>query len=109
MKFLIDNQLPQALAVYLKSRGHDCSHVIELSLDEADDVELWARGIADGAILISKDEDFIFLATRVGGSGRLVWVRLGNCRNASLISAFDRAHEEIIQAFESGQRIIELR
>ena len=38
MKLLIDNQLPAALAVHLRSRGHQCAHVLELGLDEASDL-----------------------------------------------------------------------
>lgn len=30
--------------------------------------------------MISKDEDLLFLANRPGDKGRLVWVRLGDCR-----------------------------
>jgi hypothetical protein len=36
-------------------------------------------------------------------------VRLGNCRNAPLLAAFNHAYEAIARAVDSGQRIIELR
>ena len=32
MKFLVDNQLPTALAQYLRERGFDCQHVLEAGL-----------------------------------------------------------------------------
>lgn len=109
MKLLVDNQLPAALAVYLRWRGHDCRHVLELGLDEAGDRELWEHACRENSVMVSKDEDFVFLANRPGDVGRLLWVRLGNCRNAALLSAFARAHEEIVAAFEAGQRVVELR
>lgn len=109
MKFLIDNQLPQLLAAYLNRRGHESTHVIELKLDEADDKDLWKYAQQDGFILITKDEDFIFLASRPGDSGRMVWVRLGNCRNAALIEAFENSLESLVEVFNTGQRIVELR
>jgi predicted nuclease of predicted toxin-antitoxin system len=109
MKFLVDNQLPQLLSAYLQRRGHECAHVADLGLDEVDDAEVWARCLRDGSVLISKDEDFIFLAWRPRDTGRLLWVRLGNCRNAALIEAFDLEHDRLIAAFESGLRIVELR
>ncbi len=34
MKFLVDNQLPTALAQYLRERGFDCQHVLEAGLGE---------------------------------------------------------------------------
>jgi predicted nuclease of predicted toxin-antitoxin system len=55
------------------------------------------------------DEDFVLLACRPGETGSLVWVRLGNCRNQSLIAAFDRVHDKLAEALASGQRVIEIR
>ena len=109
MKFLIDNQLPSALALYLRRRGHECQHVIDIGLDEAKDLRLWNWAAGEKSVLVSKDEDFVSLANRPGDDGRLVWVRLGNCRNAALIAAFEHAHDTIIAALDAGQRIIELR
>jgi predicted nuclease of predicted toxin-antitoxin system len=109
MKLLIDNQLPARLAIHLRTRGHECSHVIDLALDEASDLELWARAAAQGWVVVSKDEDFVFLANRPGDAGRLVWVRLGNCRNPELIEAFDQIHDDLVSAIDSGQRIVEVR
>lgn len=109
MKLLVDNQLPGALAVWLRWHGHDCRHVIDVGLDEASDLDLWRRAAQDKSVLVSKDEDFVFLANRPGDDGRLIWVRLGNCRNAALLSAFEQAHDAIVVALEGGQRIVELR
>ncbi len=109
MKFLIDNQLPIQLTVYLRLRGHDCTHVIDMKLTTANDINLWDLGKAEGRAVVSKDEDFIFLANRPGDDGLLVWVRLGNCRNSSLIAAFDKIHDQLIHAFATGQRIVEVR
>lgn len=109
MKFLIDNQLPLQLAEHPRQRGHDCLHVLELGLDEANDAAIWSRAERDERIVVSKDDDFIFLANRPNQTGRLLWVRLGNCRNVTLIEAIDRIHDELIHAFESGQRLVELR
>jgi len=109
MKLLVDNQLPLALAAFLRQRGHQCCHVIDLGLDEATDVQVWNRCVLEGWVLISKDEDFLFLAKRPGDTGRLIWVRLGNCRNPALVEAFARANDDLISAFDEGQRVVEIR
>jgi predicted nuclease of predicted toxin-antitoxin system len=109
MKLLVDNQLPAQLAAHLCRKGHDCRHVLDLGLEEATDAEIWSRAAREGEVVVSKDEDFIFLANRPDDTGRLVWVRLGNCRNAALIAAFDRVHDDLVRALEAGQRIIEVR
>ena len=36
-------------------------------------------------MVVSKDEDFLGLAMRPGDSGRLLWIRTGNCRTAPLL------------------------
>ena len=84
MKFVVDNQLPVWLAARLREWGHDCIHVLDVGLDDTDDAAVWRWAAREGRILVSKDEDFVYLSTRPGDAGRLVWVRLGNCRNAAL-------------------------
>ena len=109
MRFVVDNQLPIALAVHLQSRGHDCTHVLDVGLSDADDRTVWDYAIRELRIVISKDQDFIFLANRPGDIGKLLWLRLGNCRNAALMRAIDQVHDSLIIAFDSGQRIVELQ
>lgn len=111
MNFVLDNQLPVHLAASLRKWGHDCIHVIDVKLDDAEDDVVWAWSIANERIVVSKDEDFVYLALRPGDTGRLVWVRLGNCRNASLVAAFEQFEADLVLylAFEGGRRILEIR
>jgi predicted nuclease of predicted toxin-antitoxin system len=53
VKFLVDNQLPVALARWLGGRGHDAVHV--LWSGQTDDRTLWDAAIAEGRIVVSKD------------------------------------------------------
>ena len=109
MRFLVDNQLPIALARFLHAQGHDAEHVLDLRMDEADDSAVWAYAIAQQRTLVTKDEDFFNLATRNPNSGTLIWVRLGNCRNHALIATFERSLAQLVTALQQGSRIIELR
>ena len=109
MKLLVDNQLPQALAAHLRSWGLDCLHVLDVGLNTADDPAVWNWAATESRIVVSKDEDFLLLAARPGDTGRMIWVRLGNCRNAVLLAAFDRTRDPLMHAIASGQRVIELR
>ena len=88
MNLLVDGQLPVALASHLRRLGHTCEHVIDVGLGTADDLTVWRHADGQKQILISKDEDFVFLANRPTDTGRLIWVRLGDCRNAVLFDAF---------------------
>ena len=109
MKFLVDNQLPLALARWLTARGHDAEHVLDRGEGQTDDRQLWQEAIAENRIVISKDEDFFILATRPDDAGHLLWLRVGNCRTQALLAALHQSWPAIEQAFQSGQRIVELR
>ncbi|PWU10212.1 MAG: hypothetical protein C5B50_25925 [Verrucomicrobia bacterium] len=109
MNFLVDNQLPDALCSFLTSRGHRSSHVLGLRMDEASDVEIWDYAAKGGWVVVSKDEDFLHLANRPADTGKLLWVRIGNCRKPTLLQAFDRELPRIVQAFDQGVHVVEIR
>ena len=109
MKLLVDNQLPVALARHLSSLGHECEHVEAVNLDAASDAEIWQYASQRGSVVVSKDEDFLYLASGAESAARFLWVRLGNCRTSALIEAFDRLWPRIEQALLSGERVVEIR
>jgi predicted nuclease of predicted toxin-antitoxin system len=108
VRFLVDNQLPLSLARHLVELGHEADHATDRGLEEADDRAIWQIALQEQRVVISKDEDFFSLANRVEDRGRLLWIRLGNCRKSALLSAVSKSMEQILAAYESGQRIVEL-
>lgn len=109
MKYLIDNQLPPALAQHLRAQGLECVHVADLALDQATDREIWKYAAANGYAVVSKDEDFLHLANADPTGPSFVWVRLGNCRKAALLAAFDRVLVSLIQSLGEGNKVVEVR
>jgi predicted nuclease of predicted toxin-antitoxin system len=109
VKFLVDNQLPTALAQYLRQRGFDCEHVLDIGLAQASDIEICRYAEAQDRTIVSKDEDFFYLASQPETNIRLLWVRLGNCRTKALVEAFERFWPMIESWIEAGDRIIEIR
>ncbi|MFZ0590301.1 MAG: DUF5615 family PIN-like protein [Bryobacteraceae bacterium] len=109
MKFLVDNQLPPALASFIsKYLGAEALHVADVRLQEASDLEVWNYASAQGLILISKDEDFLNLLSK-SPTAKLLWVRLGNCRRLQLFDGFQRLWPKILERFASGDRLVEIR
>jgi predicted nuclease of predicted toxin-antitoxin system len=90
VKSLIDNQLRLALSRLLASFGCDCTHVMQVGLAEARDIEIWRYASERGQTIITKDEDFLNLAIKEVGTTALIWVRLGNCRTSNLLAEFGR-------------------
>lgn len=110
MRFLIDNQLPPALARYLSSLGHEAQHVRDVSLESSSDADIWAYAMERGLVIISKDEDFQHLANSSREAlPQVVWVRLLNCRKLALLAAFDSILPALNAALEAGERIVEIR
>lgn len=109
MRFLVDNQLPTALARFLVSRGIECRHVLDVGLDSAADALIWEYACRNDCVLISKDEDFLYLANAPTAEARLIWIRFGNCRTKVLLAAVGRLWPRIEASLNAGDRIIEVR
>lgn len=58
MKFLVDAQLPPALAGWRNEAGHEAGHVEDVGLREAEDGAIWTHALKTGTIIVTKDEDF---------------------------------------------------
>ena len=108
MRFVVDNQLPPRLSKFLEEAGHDSVHVAMVGMDTADDRALWAWALREDRIVVSKDEDLLFLANRPGDKGRRIWVRLGNCRRDALVEAFAQSLSAVVAAVAEGQRVVEI-
>jgi predicted nuclease of predicted toxin-antitoxin system len=109
MKFLVDVQLPGTLARWLRGRNCDAIHALDRDWGQIDDRELWKFANDESRIMISKDEDFFILATRPKDNGRLLWLRVGNCRTTDLLTLLDHRWPAIEKAFVEGQKIVEVR
>ncbi len=109
MKFLIDNQLPTALAKYLCSKGHDAQHVLNVGLASANDGEICQYAAKHTLVIVTKDEDFSRQAIQPDATIQVAWVRVGNCRKAVLLAAFESLLPPIEAALEAGDRLVEIR
>jgi predicted nuclease of predicted toxin-antitoxin system len=108
MRFLVDAQLPPALARRLTEFGHTAEHVFDIGMHEAKDRMIWKKALETGAVIISKDEDFVQLAL-AGAGPPFVWLRLGNLSRVALLDRIGETISQIVTAIEVGERIVEIR
>lgn len=108
MRFLVDAQLPPALAKWLSAAGHSAEHVADCGLGAASDREVWSYALREECVVVTKDEDFPSRLLLEGSGPRIVWVRLGNTRRRDLIGWFELKHRELIEALERGESLVEL-
>lgn len=109
MRFLVDAQLPPALARWLTEQGHQADHVVDLGLESSPDREVWRVAHEKEAVVISKDEDFVTLATLQPEQAQVVWIRLGNTTRRGLLQWFAPLLPSIEEALERGERLVEVK
>ncbi|MDT8383074.1 MAG: DUF5615 family PIN-like protein [Gammaproteobacteria bacterium] len=109
MRFLVDAQLPPALARQLASQGHDAQHVADIGLLDAPDSDIWETAKSSKATINTKDEDF---AQRRNLHNEpyptIVWIRTGNTRKNTLLNWFGHLLPRIIEALQHGETLIEI-
>lgn len=65
MKFLVDNQLPPALARFIsEDLLVEALHVADIGLRDGTDADVWGYATQNDFLLISKDEDFVTLYSK---------------------------------------------
>ena len=109
MNFLVDAQLPPALARWISTKGHHATHVFDLGFHIADDPIIWERAQNDKAVIISKDEDFVDHWILSSQPVPLIWIRKGNCSNNALLAWLEPLWPDALKRLEQGDRLIELR
>ena len=109
MRFIVDAQLPPALADFLRGKGHDAVALRDIGLRDADDRDIWARAEAENAIIITKDEDFAQIAGARNQGPAIVWVRSGNLLKRVLLVQFEAAWTDIERHLLAGARLVEIR
>lgn len=108
MRFLVDAQLPPALARFLVEHGHEAEHVVDAGLLQADDGTIWNYALRSLAVIVTKDEDF---ATRIALDDHgpaIVWVRIGNTTRGELLSRLEPLLPRIEAALTAGEKLIEI-
>jgi predicted nuclease of predicted toxin-antitoxin system len=108
MKFLIDAQLPPALAAWFIKAGHEAAALRDVGLRDAEDAQIWEYAERTGSIIVTKDEDFAALAV-VRPGPTVLWIRTGNLVNRTLLAKFDAKWPELAAYLESNARVVVLR
>ena len=108
MRFVVDAQLPPALARVLSQAGHRAEHVYDFAMEHASDAEIWQYALDAEAVILTKDEDFVIRGSFYAPSPPVVWIRTGNLGKQALLAWFQPLLPEIIQKLEAGEQLIEL-
>ncbi len=98
MKFLIDAQLPRRLATQIQQAGLEAAHTLELpDGNRTTDQSLIRLSIAEEAVLVTKDSDFVESFLLKKEPWKLLLVSTGNIGNDELLTLFERNIEQVIE------------
>lgn len=90
MKFLIDENLSEALVDALGDIAPGSIHVRPAGLGGATDLRLWETARAGGFAILTRDEDFVRLSIARGSPPKVVFLRLGNCTTRDVVDLIHR-------------------
>ncbi|HEX5219962.1 MAG TPA: DUF5615 family PIN-like protein [Verrucomicrobiae bacterium] len=109
MRFLVDAQLPPALARWLGDHSLSATAIRDVGLRGSDDGSIWNFAKSGDWIVITKDEDFVARCVGNSDAPTVVWLRLGNCTNRVLFAWLEPFLPEILRRLEDGEKLIEVR
>tara|TARA_B100001063_G_scaffold247376_1_gene293673 strand:- start:49541 stop:49894 length:354 start_codon:yes stop_codon:yes gene_type:complete len=96
VKFIVDAQLPKSLSDFLKKKGFDSLHTLELpNKNETKDFQIAKLANKEARIVITKDLDFLESYIIKSEPKKLIMVKTGNISNKLLINLFDQ-HLDIL-------------
>ena len=108
MRFLVDAQLPPALARWLAAQGHEAEHVGDIGMQAASDAAIWTYALAHAAAVVTKDEDFSQRKVLSGEGPVVVWIRTPNTRRRDLLAWFETVLPHVVSALERGETLVEV-
>ena len=98
MRLLFDQNLSHRLVSLLSAEYPGSEHVRDAGLNSADDRTIWEYASQKGLIIVPKNSDFQQRALLYGHPPKVVWVRLGNCSTASVLTLL-RARQSDVAMF----------
>jgi len=105
----IDAQLSPALARWLSDTFGVTAHAVrDLGLRDAKDLPIFHAAREAGAVLMSKDSDFVLLLERFGPPPQILWVTCGNTSNARLREILLKSFPEARARLEQGEPLVEI-
>ena len=105
----VDAQLSPALAPWLHGTfGVEAAALRELGLRDAEDPAIFAAARATGAVVVTKDSDFVELVTRLGPPPQIVWLTCGNTSNVVVQAILVEAWPRVAALLVAGEPLVEI-
>ncbi|MGD1940801.1 MAG: DUF5615 family PIN-like protein [Leptolyngbyaceae cyanobacterium] len=109
MKIWLDAQLPPTLADWIAvTFGLEAIALRDLSLRDAQDIDIFAAAGANDAVIMTKDSDFVDLVCRLGAPPQILWLTCGNVTNRNLRQLLTATLPAALEQLQQGESIVEI-
>lgn len=106
----LDAQLSPRLPGWIEETfGVECLHVRDVGLREAEDPEIFQKARESGAVVMTKDEDFVHLVRRFGTPPQVIWISAGNMRNERFKTLLIETQPDAISLITNGETVVEIQ
>ncbi len=110
MKIWLDAHLSPILAPWLADHfGLTVQAVRDVGLRDATDSAIFQAAREAGAVVMSKDADFLHLLQVHGPPPSVIWLTCGNTSNANLKQLLARALPPALDLLDAGETLVEIR
>ncbi len=107
MRFLADMGIGMRVVKWLRSKGHDVSHLSEERLQRLPNGEIFDKAIAENRVILTFDLDFGEIAALSSGrKASIVVLRLHNTRSDHVMDRLAVVLEESMSALEQGAVVV---
>ena len=105
MRLLFDQNLSRALVAMLEDIFPGSLHVLAIGMERASDRAILEFAMQRGFAIVTKDQDFVDLATRSSRPPKVVQLATGNCTTRQVADLL-RAHEADLTRFERSAEAV---
>ena len=101
MNLWLDAQLSPSLPAWLASSfSVQCTPVRDLQLRDVTDRQIFMSARDAGAVLVSKDADFLRLLEQHGAPPQIIWITCGNTSNVRLQALIRAVWPQIVMLLD---------
>ncbi|MDP6505604.1 MAG: DUF5615 family PIN-like protein [Planctomycetota bacterium] len=109
MTIWLDAQLSPQLAPWISENFSVSAQAIrDLGLRDSLDRDIFLAAREAGAIVMSKDSDFLLLLEQLGPPPQVLWLTCGNTSNASLKTLLSQTLQPALEILQQGEPLVEI-
>jgi len=102
VKLLFDQNISARIVRLLDETFPDCTQVTLMTLNNARDMEIWDWAKRNDFCIVTFDSDFLDIATMHGFPPKVLLLRTGNRKTASLAELLQNKKETIEEFFQNA-------